>query len=345
MREPHPLIELTVARLRELVREPGVLFWVFGFPILLSVGLGIAFRNRPPEAVSIAIIGEGASALAPVISGPGLYATSPSADEAALALRKSKVDLVVELASTSSRATYRFDPSRAESRHARLVADQALQRHWGRKDALIAEDAAVTEQGARYIDFLMPGLIALNLMSSSMWGIGYAVVDSRARRLMKRFAATPMRRSYYLSSFILARFVLLVVEVVALVVFGRFAFGVEVQGGLLSLAVVSTAGALGFAGLALLVAARPSKVEVASGWMNFVMMPMWLLSGAFFSYQRFPEMLQPFIRALPLTALIDALRGVMTDGLSLAAIGRELAVLAAWGVVSFAIALRWFRWQ
>ncbi len=345
-----PLIELTLGRLREMVREPGVLFWVFGFPIVLSIGLGIAFRNRPPEASSVAIVipadQAGAARLAASLSTTGLSASAPGAEEAALALRKSKVDLVVELDSaTSTRASYRYDPARAESRHARLVVDAALQRLAGRHDAITASDVAVTEAGSRYIDFLMPGLIALNLMGSSMWGIGYAVVDARARKLMKRFAATPMRRSYYLGSFILARFVLLILEMVTMLAFARLAFDVEARGGLLSVAGVALAGALGFAGLALLVASRPRKVEVASGWMNFVMMPMWLLSGAFFSYQRFPEILHPFIRALPLTALIDALRGVMTDGLTMAGVLPELAVLGLWGGVSFVIALRWFRWQ
>jgi ABC-2 type transport system permease protein len=313
----HPLIELTRGRLLELVREPAIVFWVFGFPILLSIGLGIAFRERAPEVPVIAVVGAPALA-ASLDASAELDAQALEAAAAAEALRKNRVDVVLTLASeTATAVRYRFDPARAESRQARLVADTALQRLRGRADVVSAADVAVTERGSRYIDFLLPGLLGLNLMGSSMWGIGFAVVDARSRKLMKRFAATPLPRAYYLLSFILARFVLLVVELAVLVAFGALAFDVVVQGSLAALVGVSVLGALAFAGVALLVAARPRTVEVASGWMNFVMMPMWLLSGAFFSYERFPEPLVPIIRALPLTALIDALRAITNEGATL----------------------------
>ncbi len=341
----HPLVELTRARLLELIREPAILFWVFGFPILLSVALGIAFRERPPDPVVIAVVG--APELVPALDAdPGLVATTMSPEEASEMLRKNRVDVVLELdGHAAAEARYRFDPVRPESRNARLVADAVLQRVRGRTDAVRVSDVAVTERGSRYIDFLLPGLLGLNLMGSSMWGIGFAVVDARSRKLMKRFAATPMRRAYYLGSFMLARFVLLIVELVALMVFGALAFDVEVRGSLLDLALVSGLGALSFAGIALLVAARPTAVEVASGWMNFVMMPMWILSGALFSYQRFPEVIQPVIRVLPLTALIDALRAITTEGAGLLQVGPQVAIMAVWGALTFVIALKWFRWQ
>ena len=335
----HPLIELTRGRLLELVREPAIVFWVFGFPILLSIGLGIAFRERAPEVPVIAVVGAPALA-ASLDASAELDAQALEAAAAAEALRKNRVDVVLTLASeTATAVRYRFDPARAESRQARLVADTALQRLRGRADVVSAADVAVTERGSRYIDFLLPGLLGLNLMGSSMWGIGFAVVDARSRKLMKRFAATPLPRAYYLLSFILARFVLLVVELAVLVAFGALAFdvvvqgslaalvGVSVLGALAALVGVSVLGALAFAGVALLVAARPRTVEVASGWMNFVMMPMWLLSGAFFSYERFPEPLVPIIRALPLTALIDALRAITNEGATLWAVGPQVLTL------------------
>lgn len=341
----HPLIELTRGRLLELVREPAIVFWVFGFPILLSIGLGIAFRERAPEVPVIAVVGAPGLA-ASLDASAELDAQALEAAEAAEALRKNRVDVVLTLASeTATAVRYRFDPARAESRQARLVADTALQRLRGRADVVSAADVAVTERGSRYIDFLLPGLLGLNLMGSSMWGIGFAVVDARSRKLMKRFAATPLPRAYYLLSFILARFVLLVVELAVLVAFGALAFDVVVQGSLAALVGVSVLGALAFAGVALLVAARPRTVEVASGWMNFVMMPMWLLSGAFFSYERFPEPLVPIIRALPLTALIDALRAITNEGATLWAVGPQVLTLVVWMVLGFVISLRIFRWQ
>jgi ABC-type multidrug transport system permease subunit len=228
---------------------------------------------------------------------------------------------------------------------ARLRADDALERGLGRKDLAEIREEKVIEPGARYIDFLIPGLIGLNLMGSGMWGIGFAVVQARTKKLLKRFAATPMRRSHYLLSFMLSRLVFLVPEVAALVGFGWIVFQVEVRGSLIALTVVSLLGSFTFAGLGLLLAARTKTIEAVSGWMNFVMLPMWLLSGTFFSYSRFPEFLQPAIRALPLTALNDALRAVMNEGLALSQSWLEILVLCFWAGVSFVLALRLFRWQ
>ena len=212
-------------------------------------------------------------------------------------------------------------------------------------NGLNAREETVIEPGARYIDFLIPGLIGLNLMGSGMWGLGFAIVSARGKKLLKRFAATPMRRSHYLLSFILSRLIFLSLEVAALVGFARLVFGVVVRGSLIDLAVCAVVGALAFSGLGLLVAARPRTVEGVSGLMNFVMLPMWLLSGTFFSATRFPQWFQPLIKALPLTALNDVTRAVMNDGLPLLSHWPQLAIVLAWGLVSFAVALRIFRWQ
>jgi ABC-type multidrug transport system permease subunit len=108
---------------------------------------------------------------------------------------------------------------------------------------------------------------------------------------------------------------------------------------------VTLLGALCFAGMGLLVVARAQTLEAASGLMNLVMVPMWLLSGVFFSSERFPSAVQPVIHALPLTGLNDALRGVMLEGQRLPAIAPELLLLSVWGAASFALALKIFRWQ
>ncbi|MFH2000894.1 MAG: ABC transporter permease, partial [Planctomycetota bacterium] len=213
------------------------------------------------------------------------------------------------------------------------------------RDVVSSVTETASQPGSRYIDFLIPGLVGLNLMGSGMWGIGFAVVVARTRKLLKRFAATPMRRSHYLASFALSRLVFLGFEVVAVVGFGWVFFDVEIHGSLAALALVTLVGAASFAGLGLLAAARPRTVEAVSGWMNFIMLPMWLLSGTFFSYERFPEIFRPFIRALPLTALNDALRAVMNDGAQLVTTWPQLAILSAWGAISFVTAVRIFRWQ
>ena len=350
-----PLLELTRARMFEFWREPGAVFWVFVFPVLLAIGLGVAFRNQPPSKLQIAVdlaLPDAHEVAKMLGKTKGLDVKLMSGDEAAEALRKGRVGLVVApppSGATSKAAErhflFRFDGTRPDSRSISLVVNDALQRALGRVEVATIHEATQTETGARYIDFLIPGLIGLNLMGSGMWGIGYVVVQARNRKLLKRFAATPMRRSHYLLSFIFSRLVFLVLEVAALVTFGWAIFDVTVAGSILTLAIVSLIGAYGFMGVALLVAARPESVEAATGWMNFIMLPMWLLSGAFFSYERFPEIVQPAIKVLPLTALNDALRLVINDGASITATLPQCALLLLWGTLSFIIALKIFRWQ
>lgn len=339
-----PLWELTKARLRETLREPGIVFWVFGFPILLAIGLGIAFRNQAPEPVRAAVVADaGDPVLAALEADEDLVIVHASEAEALARLARAKVDIALDL--TKDPLVYHFDDKRTESRYARLALDRAVQVALGREDARATTDEGIEERGRRYIDFLVPGLIGLNLMGSSLWGVGYAIVVARKRRLMKRLAASPMRRSHFLLSYLLSRLVFLVIEVVALVLAGWAIFDVSVQGSFLALGLVTLAGATAFGGLALLIGARIENTEVASGWMNFIQMPMWLLSGAFFSYERFPEVLHPVIQVLPLTPLISALRAVFNEGAGVLEVAPAAALLAAWAALSSAIALRLFRWQ
>jgi ABC-2 type transport system permease protein len=240
---------------------------------------------------------------------------------------------------------YRYDPTREEGRAAQLLADAALQRAAGAAPAVATRDEPVRQPGARYIDWVIPGLIGLNLMSTGMWGIGFGIVFMRQKKQLKRMVATPMRRSEFLLSQLLARLVFVVLEVPPIILFARWAFDVRVEGSWLALTVVTLLGTVTFAGLGLLTSARVRTVEGVSGLMNVVMLPMFVLSGVFFSASRFPDAMQPLIRALPLTALNDALRAVYNDGLPLLSTLPELGVLTAWLVGSFLLAVRVFRWQ
>jgi ABC-type multidrug transport system permease subunit len=341
----HPLVELTLMRVREFLREKEAVFWVFIFPVLMTFALGIAFRNTAPDKTLIAIeSGPKANETASLLSrSPEIAATVLSPGEAARALRSGKVSIVVKPVEDSFE--YRFDPTRPESRAARLLVDDVLQRGKGRADAVSIGEARITEPGARYVDFLVPGLIGMNLMGSGLWGLGFTVVIARSRKILKRFAATPMRRSHYLLSFMLSRLIFLVLEVAAVIVFAWLAFGFTVRGSWLSVALITVLGGFTFSGLGLLVAARPTTIEGVSGLMNFIMLPMWLLSGTFFSSERFPQILQPFIKALPLTALNNSLRALMNEGASLSSNWIPISILLAWCVVSFVVALKIFRWQ
>ena len=338
----YPLAQLTLVRFREFWREPEAIFWVFVFPILLAAGLGLAFRNRPPEVIGIA-------AVTPELARPLrqeklLDVEQLSAPAAEEALRTGKVALLVA-PSPGGAVVYRYDNTNPEGRTARMLADRAIQRAAGRADPVPSSDRLMREPGSRYIDFLIPGLLGMNLMGSAMWGLGFAIVDARRKKLMKRLISTPMPRHDYLLSFVLARLLLLVVEVGALLGFGVWVFQVPVRGSMLDLVVLCVLGSLAFSALGLLVASRAQTIEAASGLMNTVMMPMWIVSGVFFSAQRFPGALQPVIRALPLTAVIDALRAHMLQGASLAQVAPQLGVLLAWLLVCFALALKLFRWR
>jgi ABC-2 type transport system permease protein len=340
-----PLYQLTLLRLRELTREPGVLFWIFGFPILISIGLGLAFRTRGPEPVAVGML-PGVSAEVVSALEHGGVQVRPLDDAAArLALRSGKVAvLIVPPERPGGPLGYRFDPSRAETRLARATVDDVIQRAAGRHDPRAVRDEPVHERGARYIDFLIPGLIGMNLMSSSMWGIGWVIVNLRVRKLLKRLLAAPMRRSHLLISQALARMLLIPFEVATILIFARLAFDVRTTGSLVALGVICLAGSASFAALAILVASRAQNTETVGGLMNLVMMPMFVLSGVFFSASHFPSLMQPLIGALPLTALNDGLRAVIVDGAGLTALGGPLVVLGVWGVVSFLLGLRLFRW-
>lgn len=340
-------LHLLQARMKELWREPEVIFWVFIFPLLLALGLGIAFRNKPADVASVVVV---ANSQAPQVArwlernkAQAIHADVLDEREALDRFRLGAYALVI--VPQENGVQYRFDPARPESVLARAQVDDALQTAAGRKNPLNASVTASSEPGARYIDFLIPGLLGMNLMNSGMWGIGFALVEMRQRKLLKRFVATPMRRMDFLMALTSSRLVLMLIEVGLLLGFGILAFHMRVEGALLSILLIGAIGAVSFGGIGLLTASRAQKIESVSGLINLVMMPMWIFSGVFFSYERFPKMIQPIIKALPLTALNDALRATILQGASLPSQTGRIGILLVWGALSFVLALRWFRWS
>jgi ABC-2 type transport system permease protein len=337
------------ARMLELKREPEVVFWVFVFPLLLALGLGIAFRNKPaPMATPVAIIANAqAQNVKAMLQRAPLFAASEidllSAEDAQKSFRLGKYDLIIEPTAAGG-YEYRYDPARPESVLSRAQVDDALQVAAGRKDAVATTTVTSSEPGSRYIDFLIPGLLGMNLMNSGMWGVGFALVDMRQRKLLKRFVATPMRRGDFLLALMSSRLILMVIEVGLLLVFGIFAFHMKVLGSFFSIALLGGMGSLCFGAVGLLTASRARKIESVSGLINLVMMPMWIFSGVFFSYERFPSVVQPLIKLLPLTALNDALRATILEGTPLLHQWPRLLVLGLWGGISFLLALKLFRW-
>lgn len=345
MREPlPPLLELTLARLREFWRDPGALFWTFGFPLILAVALGLAFRSTPTPELRVALVCTYAcdDLERPLQRSEQLELSRMEEEPALAALRRAKLDLVLIPRGPRS-LEYHFDPTRPEGKAARTAAELTLDPNPTPRLRLV--EVATSLPGTRYIDFLLPGLLGVNLMSSSVWGISFSIVESRRRKLLKQLRATPMRKRDYLAAIMLARSLFVGFEVVAILGFGVLAFSSPVRGSLLSAWLLSLLGSLAFTGVALLVSSRARSIEAVSGWSNLATLPMWLLSGVFFSYERFPESLWPALRCLPLTALNAGLRAIVNDGRPLSSLGFEICVLLVWSALAYAVALRIFRWQ
>jgi ABC-2 type transport system permease protein len=340
----HPLIELTLARFREFLREPEAVFWVFMFPVIMTCALGIAFRSRGAEPVIAGVVEQaGADAIARTLESSGGFTVRRiPPGEVDRAVRDGRAPVVIV---PGEPPTYRYDEARAESQVARLAVDRALQQAAGRTDAFTPVEAPVRNVGSRYIDWLVPGLLGMNIMSTGLWGVGFSIVQARTKKLLKRLVATPMSKAHYLMAHVFSRLLFLALEVMVITGFAWLFFDVQVHGAVGSLAALALLGALSFGGLGLLLASRARTIEAVSGLMNLVMLPMWVLSGVFFASTNFPDAMQPFIKALPLTALNAALRAIVNEGQAITAVGTEVAILAAWGLLSFALSLRLFRWK
>ena len=280
-----PLVQLTRVRFYEFLREPEALFWVFLFPILLAAGLGLAFRNRPADVLRVgAVTPEVVRALR---QDKLLDVQELDYRTAEASLQAGKIVLIAEPGNGG--VVYQYDDTNPEGRTARMLADRAVQRAAGRVDPVKSGDLLLREPGSRYIDFLLPGLLGMNIMGSSIWSLAFGVVDARRKKLLKRLIATPMPRHEYLLSFLLSRLVMLVVEVGTLLGFGILVFGVPLRGSLASFTALCVIGSLSFSSLGLLIASRVRTIEGVSGLTNSIMMPMWIVSGVFFSAQRFPD--------------------------------------------------------
>lgn len=343
----HPFAQLFLTRLREFYREPEAIFWVYGFPILLAVGLGIAFSSgkseKPTVDIQAGVDDTRANELVTLLRGHGLKVDLHGADECHERLRTARIDLYV--VPEPEEYHYVYDERRPEGVAARNQVDDLVQIAKAGKQVQATKDQPIDEVGSRYIDFLVPGLMGMNLMGGGLFGVGFVLVDMRVRKLMKRLVATPMHRGDFLLSVLVARLVFLLPEMLALLLVGRLIFGVPIRGGLLPLIVIILVASAAFSGIGLLIASRTDKTETVSGLINLVILPMWILSGVFFSSKRFPDMAQPFIQALPLTQANNALRATMLEGAPLTSLALPLGILALYAVVTYTLALRWFRWQ
>lgn len=359
------LKQLTLAYAKELIREPGVLFWGIIFPILMSLGLGIAFTETQDIERNIAVTGPAGSILQ-FLSEAGekvelednevmykilireknlgnttLFFEPMSWDEAIARLKRGTTGLILE--EKNGEKIYHFDPSNTDAQLTYMKVS-ALFKSGTVRETSGGEIRPLTLRGTRYIDFLIPGLIAMNVMTSCLWGLGYGVIDKRSKKLMRRMVATPMKKSHFLFSLITVRFMMNLAESLLLFLFAWMVFDVVIQGNIPALILVFLSGNLAFSGIAAFIASRTANTEIGNGFINAIVFPLMVLSGIFFSYHNFPDWSIPYIRKLPLTLLADGIRSIFIEGAGLANILFPSFLLALTGLVFFTLGLKIFKW-
>ena len=350
------------------MREPAVLFWGIGFPILMAWGLGIAFSTKTEMNREIAVIHQSGSesiqksVLSDIIKhypgkqkGDYLLALSNtklgninltlrecSRDQANVLLKKGTISLIVEV--INDKIYYYFDPANAEAQLLYQLIKGVVYNGPAYYSSHQEEIKPLTVSGTRYIDFLIPGLLAMGIMMSSTWGISYTLIERRSKKLLRRMVATPMKKANLLLALITARSVMNLIECVLLFFFAWLYFDIHVQGNPAALIILFIAGNIAFAGISVLISSHTSNPEIGNGLINAIVTPMMVVSGIFFSYQHFPEWIIPFIRTLPLTMLADGTRSIFNEGAGIMQIWKETLVLTATGVITFIIGLRVFKW-
>jgi ABC-type multidrug transport system, permease component len=362
----HQLYRLITAHILEIVREPAVLFWGIVFPILMAWGLGIAFSNKKDINREVALIlPQGISSIHQSSLGDIIehYPAKGSyylplkneklgdvnltfhpytQEEANVQLKKGTISLIVRV--DKGKLYYHFDPANADAQLLYQLVKGVVSNGPAYYSSHQEEIQPLTLAGTRYIDFLLPGLLAMGIMMSTSWGISYTLIERRSKKLLRRMVATPMKKSNLLIALISARFIMNVMEASLLYLFAWLYFDMQIQGNLFALALLFISGNMAFAGISILISSHTSNTEVGNGLINAVVTPMMVMSGVFFSYTHFPEWTLPFIKHLPLTMLADGVRSIFNEGAGLLQVWKQVAILSVTGVVSFIVGLRIFKW-
>ena len=348
------ILKLIAVHFKSFFREPAILFWAIMFPILMAWVLGIAFTQKGEVKKTVYVINDSNSKQALSNGEEKVFGEetgnptrikfiSATREEAYRALKRGTISLFIEEKGDSLR--YHFDPKNADAQLTHLIIERGLNESLnGKASAVPSSVSALTTKGTRYIDFLIPGLIALGIMNSCLWGISYNLIEFRMKKLLRRMVATPMKKSYFLISHILTRIILSSVESGLLFLFAFIYFGTTIEGSISGFVLIYLAGIFAFSGISILLASRTSSSQVGNGLINAISLPMMILSGIFFSYQNFPEWALPVIKALPLTLIADTIRSVFIEGMTFPEVLMPSFILTVIGLVTFAIGLKLFKW-
>jgi ABC-type multidrug transport system permease subunit len=371
------LWQLISALFREIIREPGVLFWGILFPILMSLGLGLAFSKKADVTRKVAIVNNGETPM-PGTSNSILsdflqdnceknlselkedwkwkYVIQEEKlgnsiflfynmewSEAMKLLKRGTINVLI--IGTNNSVEYHFDPMNSDAELTYLKLSNIIGGGKIHIEKTNSEIKPLTVTGTRYIDFLVPGLITMGVMMSCMWGISYGIIEKRSKKLLRRLVATPMKKSHFLIALITVRITMNFIESLILFLFALLTFKMTIQGDITALILMFLAGNIAFAGIAVFVSSNTSNTEVGNGLINFVVFPMMVLSGIFFSYHNFPDWSIPVIQRLPLTTLTDGIRSIFNEGAGYNEVALPILILTATGILFFSAGLKIFKWH
>lgn len=343
--------QLVTAEFKGFFRNPGIIFWAIGFPLIIATILGFAFSKKQEVNRNVGVVISNSDrtiveSLQKKIPDNNSYAKFTfmpmSLEEAKLSMKRGKITLYMEESSKNTKSyKYYFDSNNNESYLTYLLLDRMLGGLKNTKSQVIQ----LSNKGDRYIDFLIPGLLALGIMNSCLWGTAWSLMDMRSKKLLRRIISTPLRKPVFLFSHFLARSVLSSIEYLILILFSYFVFNVEVQGSIIGLLILFLCGNFAFSGIAIFASSRATNSQIANGVINAISFPMMLLSGIFFSYHNFPDWATSIIRFFPLTLLADSIRAVFIEGANLISIALPSLILVCIGFVFFGIGLKIYKWD
>lgn len=340
--------EQVKCRWREFRREPSAFFWVIFMPILWMIALGFAFSDPKPEVYSIGWYSsadnqeEHKKVLGLIENDPQLKVNTGSKEKLNPLLKMGEISLVFSI--EDDVLQFKLDPINPVATRAKAYVDRILQAGYGRENVLTVTTEVIKAKGSRYVDFLIPGLLGLSIMSTSLFGVGMTIVSNRKENLLKRYVASPMPPYEYVVSHIVGRVITLATEFAAIFIAGWIIFDFHVYGNFISYCLFAILGAAAFTGIGILCGSRTRSIPFISGITNLIMIPMTMVCGVFFSYAAFPEWMKAWIKFLPLTALNDGLRKIALEGQSIFQLQFEISVLVVFTVVTAIAATKAFKW-
>ncbi len=337
------LWEMTKGRWREFRREPSAFFFVIAMPLLWMLILGHALQPSGEQTYKVGFMEHGetnpqeAELKKLLQSNAHVVVLSSAAD-----LKKGNIPLYVEL--MNGVLLYHENTNHRDAVQTQRWLNDLIQTHLGRKDPMPHQIIRSDVGETRYVDFLIPGLLALSIFTTSLFGTGMTIVANRRENLLKRYAATPMNSFEYILSHIFGRFFIYLVEFSTIAIGGYLFFGFNVVGSWLDYAVIGFLGTATFTSLSTLFSSRTKNTAMYNGLVNLITLTMMFPAGVWFSRSNMPTWMQTFSEYLPLTALVEALRGVALEGLKLSHLSWPISILLLYTVGCALMARKLFRW-